>query len=175
MDFSRPKRWRGVALAAVILAVTGILLAMWGGEDADAKEDESLDPQQRLLARVVFAEGTYEPMPAKIAIARTVLNRVGDKAFPDDLETVVHQKDAFTAVTTRSRLWRLSDTPGKMNGLQKRRWRESLQAAGSALDGRGNPQIIAYRVVGIRGGEAYFRQLEPVMTLGNHRFYKHRK
>ncbi len=159
----------GITAAAVVTLLLFALPTFWGDEGNDA----SIDPQQRLLARVVFAEGTFEPMPGKIAIARTVLNRVEDDAFPNELEAVVYQRNAFTAVTVRSRLWRLSKDPRQMNDLQKRRWEESLKAAAAAMNGRGDPRIIAYRVTTTRGGEGYFRQLEPVVTLGNHRFYKH--
>ncbi|WP_194191727.1 cell wall hydrolase [Clostridium chrysemydis] len=51
-----------------------------------------------LLAKLVYCESRGEPFTGKVAVASVVLNRVTNPKFPDTIEKVVFQKNAFSCV-----------------------------------------------------------------------------
>lgn len=51
-----------------------------------------------LMAKVVFAESKGEPFSGKVAVASVILNRVMSSNFPDSVEEVIKQKNAFSCV-----------------------------------------------------------------------------
>lgn len=51
-----------------------------------------------LLAKLVYAESRGEPFDGKIAVASVVLNRVLDESFPNTINEVIFQKNAFSCV-----------------------------------------------------------------------------
>lgn len=51
-----------------------------------------------LLAQIVHAESKGEPYTGKVAVASVVLNRVVSPGFPDTVEGVVKQKNAFSCI-----------------------------------------------------------------------------
>lgn len=58
--------------------------------------------EKNLLARLVHAEAKGEPYAGKVAVADVVLNRVENKQFPDSVESVIYQKNAFQPVQNGS-------------------------------------------------------------------------
>ncbi|MBD1380404.1 cell wall hydrolase [Metabacillus arenae] len=55
-----------------------------------------------LLARIVHAEAKGEPYKGKVAVATVVLNRVKHEQFPDSIEEVIYQENAFEPVANGS-------------------------------------------------------------------------
>ena len=51
-----------------------------------------------LLARLVHSEAEGESFEGQIAVAAVVLNRLRDPRFPDSLEEVIYEKNAFEVV-----------------------------------------------------------------------------
>lgn len=51
-----------------------------------------------LMAKVVFAESRGEPYEGKIAVASVILNRATNPKFPNTIEEVIKQKNAFSCV-----------------------------------------------------------------------------
>ncbi|MGL4874540.1 MAG: cell wall hydrolase [Clostridium sp.] len=51
-----------------------------------------------LMAKLVYAESRGEPFQGKVAVASVVLNRVMSQHFPDTIQGVVFQKNAFSCV-----------------------------------------------------------------------------
>ena len=51
-----------------------------------------------LMAKVVFAESKGEPYAGKIVVASVILNRVTSPNFPNTVEGVITQKNAFSCV-----------------------------------------------------------------------------
>ncbi|MGL5244800.1 MAG: cell wall hydrolase [Sarcina sp.] len=51
-----------------------------------------------LMAKVVFAESKGEPYEGKVAVASVILNRLTNDKFPDSIEEVITQKNAFSCV-----------------------------------------------------------------------------
>lgn len=51
-----------------------------------------------LMAKLVAAESIGEPYTGKIAVASVVLNRVANPKFPNSIQGVIFQKNAFSCV-----------------------------------------------------------------------------
>ncbi|MDZ5254995.1 cell wall hydrolase [Clostridium sp. LIBA-8841] len=51
-----------------------------------------------LMSQVVYAESKGEPFDGKIAVASVILNRTTDSHFPDTIQGVITQKNAFSCV-----------------------------------------------------------------------------
>ncbi|WP_297630706.1 cell wall hydrolase [uncultured Clostridium sp.] len=51
-----------------------------------------------LLSKLVYAESRGEPFQGKVAVASVVLNRVMNPKFPNSIEGVIFQKNAFSCV-----------------------------------------------------------------------------
>lgn len=68
-------------------------------ETEKTKEVISLnDEQLNLLSKLVAAEARGESYEGQVAVAAVVLNRVQDSRFPNSLEGVIYQKNAFSVV-----------------------------------------------------------------------------
>ncbi|WP_392486048.1 cell wall hydrolase [Haloimpatiens sp. FM7315] len=52
-----------------------------------------------LMAQVVYGESRGEPYDGKVAVASVILNRVVSGKFPDTVEGVVKQKNAFSCLS----------------------------------------------------------------------------
>lgn len=55
-----------------------------------------------LMAKLIYAESRGEPYDGKVAVASVVLNRVLSPSFPDTIEEVIFQKNAFSCVNNRN-------------------------------------------------------------------------
>lgn len=66
----------------------------------DKKEIEiELDEQEmELLARTVYGEARGESFAGQVAVAAVILNRLENPEFPDEVEEIVYEPLAFTAV-----------------------------------------------------------------------------
>lgn len=51
-----------------------------------------------LMSQVVYAESKGEPFDGKIAVASVILNRTTDSQFPNTIQEVITQKNAFSCV-----------------------------------------------------------------------------
>lgn len=51
-----------------------------------------------LMAKVVFAESKGEPYDGKVAVASVILNRATNSKFPNTVEGVIKQRNAFSCV-----------------------------------------------------------------------------
>lgn len=51
-----------------------------------------------LMSQIVYAESKGEPFEGKVAVASVILNRVLSPSFPDTIEEVVFQPNAFSCV-----------------------------------------------------------------------------
>lgn len=60
-----------------------------------------------LLAHLVHAEAKGEPFSGKVAVATVVLNRLTDDQFPNTIEGVIYQPNAFTPVANGT----INETP----------------------------------------------------------------
>lgn len=129
-------------------------------------------PDTLLLARTVFAEAAGEPVRGKFCVATVIVNRINHPGYPDTLERVVYQRNAFSSVTSSSPLWRLSARPEQMNEQEQEAWHYCLVAARFALKGYLiDDRMVAFRHYRCKGGAAYFNTLTPIEQAGRHVFY----
>lgn len=107
-----PATWAalGITVAAPAAAATDTGIAPGHGVNID------------LLARVIRAEAEAEPYEGKVAVAAVLLNRVNDSRFPNTLEGVIYEPDAFESVSN-GRIWYTPPTG------------DDLQAARDAVNG----------------------------------------
>ena len=123
----------------------------------DKKEGISLsDDQLYLLSKLVAAEARGESYQGQVAVAAVVLNRVQDSRFPDSIEDVIYQKNAFSVV--------------KNGSINVQPTEESYKAAKDALYGNDptndaiyfwNPDISTCN---------WINTLNPHLRIGNHVF-----
>lgn len=104
-------------LLALSVAVAAVLLPLpvYGRQNGEAnsllnpflwvekekKKEKKINLSERdkeLLAHLVFGEARGEPFVGQVAVAAVVLNRLESPQFPDTVEEVIFEPDAFTAV-----------------------------------------------------------------------------
>ncbi|HZH62081.1 MAG TPA: cell wall hydrolase [Metabacillus sp.] len=115
-----------------------------------------------LLSRLVHAEAKGEPYAGKVAVASVVLNRVDSSLFPNDIKSVIYQKDqgyyAFTPVQNGA-INQPAD-PSAKNAVK-----EAL-----AFRGMGKGSLYFYNPKTAKSSWIFSR--EVTITIGNHRFAK---
>ncbi|MEK5379922.1 cell wall hydrolase [Niallia sp. FSL W8-0635] len=112
--------------------------------------------EKNLLARLVHAEAKGEPYAGKVAVADVVLNRVENKQFPDSVESVIYQKNAFQPVQNGS--------------IQKKADKESRKAVEEALEnGKENEELLYFYNPDTATSDWIFSR-KVVKEIGNHAF-----
>lgn len=111
-----------------------------------------------LLSKLVTSEARGESYEGQVAVAAVVINRVKDSRFPNSIEDVIYQKNAFSVVKNGS----INMSPTD----------EAYKAAQAALYGEDptekavyfwNPEISTCK---------WIQRLNPHMRIGNHVFAK---
>lgn len=98
------------------------------GQTISKNEDENSKPviaysdkELDLLARLIRAEAENQPFEAKVGVGAVVVNRVKSDKFPNDISSVIYEKNQFTPT---------------MNGMiNKPATEETIKAAKEALNG----------------------------------------
>ncbi|HZH62562.1 MAG TPA: cell wall hydrolase [Metabacillus sp.] len=123
------------------------------------KKDNSLtvsNEEKNLLARLVHAEAKGEPYVGKVAVATVVLNRVEHKQFPDTIEEVIYEKNAFEPVLNGS----INEPADK----------EAIKAVQEALADQGNDDELLYFYNPETATSDWILTREVIKTVGNHAF-----
>lgn len=111
-----------------------------------------------LLSKLVTSEARGESYEGQVAVAAVVINRVKDPRFPNSIEDVIYQKNAFSVV--------------KNGAINMSPTDEAYKAAQAALYGEDptgkavyfwNPEISTCK---------WILKLDPHMRIGNHVFAK---
>lgn len=113
--------------------------------------DEGLLPDVELLARAVEAEAENQNLMGKRLVAAVILNRVGSDKFPDDVESVIYQKNQFSVVSS-GRIDRV--TPSE----------DSIRAAKLEIENRSDSNILFFSAGG------YNKYCKPGYKYGDHYF-----
>ncbi|WP_175638782.1 cell wall hydrolase [Metabacillus schmidteae] len=115
-----------------------------------------------LLARLVHAEAKGEPFAGKVAVASVVLNRVDSSLFPNDIKSVIYQKDqgyyAFTPVQN-----------GTINQIADASAKAAVKEA-LAFRGMGKGSLYFYNPK--TATSTWITSREVTITIGDHRFAK---
>ncbi|WP_053363189.1 cell wall hydrolase [Bacillus sp. FJAT-27251] len=128
----------------------------------DRKNTDSLykryigEEEKKLLARLVHAEAKGEPYVGKVAVAKVVLNRVGHEQFPDTVEEVIYQRNAFEPVQNGS--------------IKKPASEEAVKAVEEALaDHERNGDVVYFYNPDTATSDWIFTR-QVVKKIGNHAF-----
>ena len=104
-----------------------------------------------LIALVTMAEAEAEPELGKRLVIDTILNRVDDKRFPNTVNGVVYQRNAFEA------MWN-----GRVDRCEVRD--DIVQLVKEELESRTNHHVIFFRT------EYYSKYGTPMFSVGRHYF-----
>lgn len=95
------------------------------------------DPDDILLARLIFGEGENQSREAKVWIGSSVLNRVRAKAWPNTLHEVILQKGQYDPFKKKDKNFKkIIDPLAKAGKPRQRAWRESCDVASRLVSGR---------------------------------------
>lgn len=114
------------------------------------------DEQLHLLSKLVAAEARGESYKGQVAVAAVVLNRVQDSRFPDSIEGVIYQKNAFSVV--------------KNGYISIQATEESYKAAKEALYGNDPTNDAIYFWNPDISTCSWMDTLDPHLRIGNHVF-----
>jgi N-acetylmuramoyl-L-alanine amidase len=112
--------------------------------------------EKKLLARLVHAEAKGEPYVGKVAVAEVVLNRVEHKQFPDTIEEVIFERNAFE--------------PVQNNSIHETADNEAFKAVQEALSDQGNDDGSLFFYNPDTATSDWIRTREVIKTVGNHAF-----
>lgn len=114
------------------------------------------DEQLNLLSKLVAAEARGESYEGQVAVAAVVLNRVKDTRFPDSIEGVIYQKNAFSVV--------------RDGYIDAQPTEESYKAAKEALYGSDPTNNAIYFWNPDISTCSWINTLNPHLRIGNHVF-----
>ncbi|WP_083762831.1 cell wall hydrolase [Natranaerobius thermophilus] len=104
LGFSKLSRILGISLLALAISLTFI---SGFTSEVEASQEENKEDYKRLeinsherdlLAHAVYSEARGEPYKGQVAVAAVIINRVEDSRWPDNVEGVIFEPWAFTAV-----------------------------------------------------------------------------
>lgn len=116
------------------------------------------DEEIMLLSKLVAGEARGESYEGQVAVAAVVINRVKDSRFPNTLEGVIYQKNAFSVVKN-----------GKINAEPTS---STYRAAQEALYGNDPTDDAIYFWNPDISTCSWINTLNPYLRIGNHVFAK---
>lgn len=111
---------------------------------------------QKLLAKLVYAEARGESYKGQVAVAAVVLNRVSSSSFPNTISGVIYQTGAFTCVSNGS----INNTPNDT----------AVRAALDAMNGWDPTNGCLYYYNPGKTSDSWIRTRTVVTVIGNHYF-----
>ena len=111
---------------------------------------------QKLLAKLVYAEARGESYKGQVAVAAVVLNRVSSSSFPNTISGVIYQTGAFSCVSNGS----INNTPNDT----------AVRAALDAMNGWDPTNGCLYCYNPGKTSDSWIRTRTVVTVIGNHYF-----
>ena len=111
---------------------------------------------QKLLAKLVYAEARGESYKGQVAVAAVVLNRVSSSSFPNTISGVIYQTGAFSCVSNGS----INNTPNDT----------AVRAALDAMNGWDPSNGCLYYYNPGKTSDSWIRTRTVVTVIGNHYF-----
>lgn len=111
---------------------------------------------QKLLAKLVYAEARGESYKGQVAVAAVVLNRVSSSSFPNTISGVIYQTGAFSCVSNGS----INNTPNDA----------AIRAALDAMNGWDPTNGCLYYYNPGKTSDSWIRTRTVVTVIGNHYF-----
>ena len=111
---------------------------------------------QKLLAKLVYAEARGESYKGQVAVAAVVLNRVSSSSFPNTISGVIYKTGAFSCVSNGS----INNTPNDT----------AVRAALDAMNGWDPTNGCLYYYNPGKTSDSWIRTRTVVTVIGNHYF-----
>ena len=111
---------------------------------------------QKLLAKLVYAEARGESYKGQVAVAAVVLNRVSSSSFPNTISGVIYQTGAFSCVSNGS----INNTPNDT----------AVRAALDAMNGWDPTNGCLYYYNPATATSSWIWSREVRLTIGDHSF-----
>lgn len=130
-------------------------------EDGENKKEAVInlnDDEIMLLSKLVAGEARGESYEGQVAVAAVVINRLKDSRFPDSLEGVIYQKNAFSVV--------------KNGRIYAEPTSSTYRAAQEALYGKDPTNNAIYFWNPDISTCSWINTLDPHLRIGNHVFAK---
>ena len=130
-------------------------------EDGEYKKEAVInlnDDEIMLLSKLVAGEARGESYEGQVAVAAVVINRLKDSRFPDSLEGVIYQKNAFSVV--------------KNGRIYAEPTSSTYRAAQEALYGKDPTNNAIYFWNPDISTCSWINTLDPHLRIGNHVFAK---
>ena len=135
-----------------------IQLTTKDGADAYLEDGDTYYNEYTLywLSRIIYSESGNQPMKGKIAVGNVVMNRVKSPKFPNNIKSVLFQKNQFS--------------PAMSGSIYRKPNEDSVIAAKMVMDGA---VVLKYALFFNREGMDTYaaRNRTYVATIGGHDFY----
>jgi len=127
------------------------------------------------ITKILYAEAANQTVDAKRAVATVIKNRKESKEYPDSIEKVIYQKNAFSCIG--GKLWKQVTGKSPMNAYDERIFEQCKESAKKGLerelDMLDGDKIIAYHDISIKKPNTkYWNSLERTFQIGRLIFYK---
>lgn len=122
-----------------------------------------------LLTKVLYAESANQTKEAKTEVAKLINSRIHSGDYPNTLEDVIFQKNAFECVN--GKLWK--DVENKnLNGYELKVLFECYDVAKNVLSNDLQTENVAYHDISIKKpNDSYWNGLTETKQLGRLKFY----
>jgi spore germination cell wall hydrolase CwlJ-like protein len=172
---------RAARLCGILLLAAGLVVVAAGLADSRAQSSAAevtvlpaglpLDDESKCLALAVYWEGKSETQKGQLAVAHTVLNRVGHPAFPDTICGVVSQQSDAGRRSCQFSWW----CDGKRDEPRDEdEWQDAVDSAHAAmLDGAKDPTQGALYFHSARAKTPkWAKSRKRLVRIGDHIFYR---
>ena len=163
-------------IALLIMKVTLYKFDYYKEQDVSISNPSAKVIEQRLncLAMNIYREAGNEPFEGKVAVAQVTLNRTADSRFPNDICSVVHQKNIFMEKIVCQFSW-YCDSVAKARPINNASYKESYEVEKKVL-------LEGFRLDGVKSALYYHAdyinpnwKYHKVAKIGNHIFYNDQK
>lgn len=116
-----------------------------------------------ILAEAIAYEARSEPETGKVSVAHTILNRVSDRRWGNNIKSVVYQPAQFSYTGTQIQRTKPTDKD----------WKSARLLAFEVLNGMvESPVKDATHYHTLDASPGWAKRLEYVVTIGQHKFYR---
>ena len=146
----------GLTVDGRVGKATAVALGVTLTSSTSSSSSTIVSADQKLLARLVYAEARGESYKGQVAVAAVVLNRVSSSSFPNTISGVIYQTGAFSCVSNGS----INNTPNDT----------AVRAALDAMNGWDPTNGCLYYYNPGKTSDSWIRTRTVVTVIGNHYF-----
>lgn len=146
----------GLTVDGRVGKATAVALGVTLTSSTSSSSSTIVSADQKLLAKLVYAEARGESYKGQVAVAAVVLNRVSSSSFPNTISGVIYQTGAFSCVSNGS----INNTPNDT----------AVRAALDAMNGWDPTNGCLYYYNPGKTSDTWIRTRTVVTVIGNHYF-----